>query len=46
MMGRWGGFEEGVILLTESEGNSGWIESLTKVNKLEILAMKNVRDGN
>lgn len=34
------------MLLTEKEGNSGWIESLTKVNKLEMVAMKNVRDGN
>lgn len=34
------------MLFTEIEGKNGWIESLTKVSKLAILAMKNVREGN
>lgn len=34
------------VLFTEIEGKICCIESLTKVNKLEVLAMKNVREGN
>ena len=34
------------VLFTEIEGKNGWIENLTEVNKLQIFAMKNVREGN
>lgn len=40
------GLKKVSVLFTEIEGKKGCIEHFTKVYKLEILAMKNVRDGN
>lgn len=38
-----GGFEEGVSV-TDSKGENNWIEHLRRVNNLEIVAVKNVKE--